>query len=70
MKQENMTNPGPEPVSLIVQGAWVLTMNREHQVFSPGAVALKGAGDCRGGAPGGAQSSATPRPRCWITPRG
>ena len=42
MKQE-MTNPGPEPVSLIVQGAWVLTMNREHQVFSPGAVALKGA---------------------------
>ena len=42
MKQE-MTSPGPEPVSLIIQGAWVLTMNREHQVFSPGAVALKGA---------------------------
>jgi 5-methylthioadenosine/S-adenosylhomocysteine deaminase len=42
MKQE-MTNPGPEPVSLIIQGAWVLTMNRERQVFSPGAVALQGA---------------------------
>jgi 5-methylthioadenosine/S-adenosylhomocysteine deaminase len=41
MKQE-MTNPGPEPVSLIIQGAWVLTMNRERQVFSPGAVALQG----------------------------
>jgi 5-methylthioadenosine/S-adenosylhomocysteine deaminase len=41
--QREMTEPGPEPVSLIIQGAWVLTMNREHQVFSPGAVALKGA---------------------------
>jgi len=38
-----MSNPGPEPVSLIIQGAWVLTMNREHQVFSPGAVALQDA---------------------------
>ena len=28
MKQE-MTSPGPEPVSLIIQGAWVLTMNPE-----------------------------------------
>ena len=26
MMQE-MTHPGPEPVSLIIQGAWVLTMN-------------------------------------------
>ena len=42
MKQE-MTSPGPEPVSLIIQGAWVLTMNPQHEVFSPGAVALKGA---------------------------
>jgi 5-methylthioadenosine/S-adenosylhomocysteine deaminase len=38
-----MAIPGPEPVSLIIQGAWVLTMNREHQVFSPGAVALQDA---------------------------
>ncbi|HZK13834.1 MAG TPA: S-adenosylhomocysteine deaminase, partial [Desulfobaccales bacterium] len=38
-----MTSPGPEPVSLIIQGAWVLTMNPRHEVFSPGAVALKGA---------------------------
>jgi 5-methylthioadenosine/S-adenosylhomocysteine deaminase len=36
-----MSSPGPEPVSLIIQGAWVLTMNQEHQVFSPGAVALQ-----------------------------
>src|SRR4030065_260707 len=42
MRQER-PRPGPEPVSLIIQGAWVLTMNREHQVFSPGAVALSGA---------------------------
>ena len=38
-----MSNPGPEPVSLMVQGAWVLTMNPQHEVFSPGAVALKDA---------------------------
>ncbi|HZK12921.1 MAG TPA: amidohydrolase, partial [Desulfobaccales bacterium] len=42
MKQE-MIHPGLEPVSLIIQGAWVLTMNPHHEVFSPGAVALKGA---------------------------
>jgi 5-methylthioadenosine/S-adenosylhomocysteine deaminase len=42
MMQET-ASPGPEPVSLIVQGAWVLTMNPRHEVFSPGAVALKGA---------------------------
>jgi 5-methylthioadenosine/S-adenosylhomocysteine deaminase len=36
-----MSNPGPEPVSLIVQGAWVLTMNPQQEVFSPGAVALQ-----------------------------
>ena len=33
---------GKEPVSLLIQGAWVLTMNPQHEVFSPGAVALKG----------------------------
>jgi 5-methylthioadenosine/S-adenosylhomocysteine deaminase len=38
-----MSEVGKEQVSLIIQGAWVLTMNREHQVFSPGAVALSGA---------------------------
>ena len=42
MMQE-MTNPGLEAVSLIIQGAWVVTMNPHHEVFSPGAVALKGA---------------------------
>jgi len=36
-----MSKPGPEPVSLLIQGAWVLTMNQERQVFSPGAVALQ-----------------------------
>jgi 5-methylthioadenosine/S-adenosylhomocysteine deaminase len=42
MKKE-MTTPAPEPVSLIIQGAWVLTMNPADEVFSPGAVALKDA---------------------------
>jgi 5-methylthioadenosine/S-adenosylhomocysteine deaminase len=42
MEQE-MTSPGLNPVSLIVQGAWVLTMNARHEVFSPGAVAINGA---------------------------
>jgi 5-methylthioadenosine/S-adenosylhomocysteine deaminase len=50
--QQEMTKPGPEPVSLIIQGAWVLTMNREHQVFSPGAVALQGAEIVAVGPPG------------------
>jgi 5-methylthioadenosine/S-adenosylhomocysteine deaminase len=31
-----------EPVSLLVRGAWVLTMNPRLEVFSPGAVAIKG----------------------------
>ena len=35
-----MSNPGKEPVSLLITGAWVLTMNPQHEVFSPGAVAL------------------------------
>ena len=38
-----MSEKGKEPVSLIIQGAWVLTMDPEHRVFSPGAVALSGA---------------------------
>ncbi|MDD2902134.1 MAG: amidohydrolase [Syntrophales bacterium] len=31
-----------ETVSLIVSGAWVLTQNPDREIFSPGAVALKG----------------------------
>jgi len=31
-----------EPVTILLSAAWVLTMNREGQVFAPGAVALKG----------------------------
>lgn len=37
-----MSDLGKEPVSLLIQGAWVLTMNPQREVFSPGAVALKG----------------------------
>ncbi len=37
-----MANPGKEVVSLLLQGAWVLTMDRHRQVFHPGAVALRG----------------------------
>lgn len=32
-----------EPVSLLVEGAWVLTQNDARQIFSPGAVAVQGA---------------------------
>ena len=35
-----MSDPGKEPVSLLITGSWVLTMNPQHEVFSPGAVAL------------------------------
>jgi len=35
-----MSNQGKEPVSLLITGAWVLTMNPQQEVFSPGAVAL------------------------------
>lgn len=31
-----------ETVSLLITGAWVLTQNAEREVFSPGAVALRG----------------------------
>ena len=31
-----------EAISLLITGAWVLTQNKEREVFSPGAVALKG----------------------------
>ncbi|MFZ5453119.1 MAG: amidohydrolase family protein [Thermodesulfobacteriota bacterium] len=31
-----------ETVSLLISGAWVLTQNPEREIFSPGAVALKG----------------------------
>jgi 5-methylthioadenosine/S-adenosylhomocysteine deaminase len=38
-----MTPEAKEPVSLLVEGAWVLTQNDGRQVFAPGAVAVKGA---------------------------
>ncbi len=31
-----------EPVALLLEGAWVLTQNRAREVFSPGAVAVRG----------------------------
>jgi 5-methylthioadenosine/S-adenosylhomocysteine deaminase len=36
-----MGAPGQEPVSLMISGAYVLTMDQEGQVFAPGAVAVK-----------------------------
>jgi 5-methylthioadenosine/S-adenosylhomocysteine deaminase len=36
-----MSTRGKTPVSLLIQGAWVLTMNPQLEVFSPGAVALQ-----------------------------
>ncbi len=59
MKKE-MTSPGPEPVSLIIQGAWVLTMNPEDEVFSPGAVAIKDAEIVAVGPPGEIRQRYTP----------
>jgi 5-methylthioadenosine/S-adenosylhomocysteine deaminase len=38
-----MSHPGKESVSLLVNGAWVLTMNQEDQVLAPGAVAVRDA---------------------------
>jgi 5-methylthioadenosine/S-adenosylhomocysteine deaminase len=37
-----MSNLEKTPVSLLIRGAWVLTMNPQREVFSPGAVALQG----------------------------
>jgi 5-methylthioadenosine/S-adenosylhomocysteine deaminase len=37
-----MAGAAKEAVSLLVKGAWVLTQNPQREVFSPGAVALKG----------------------------
>lgn len=37
-----MSDLGKIPVSLLIQGAWVVTMNPQHEIFSPGAVALQG----------------------------
>ena len=37
-----MAGKEKESVSLLLSGAWVLTLNPRRQVFSPGAVALKG----------------------------
>jgi len=38
-----MSDAAKAPISLIIQGAWVVTMNPRGEVFSPGAVALKDA---------------------------
>jgi 5-methylthioadenosine/S-adenosylhomocysteine deaminase len=38
-----MSEVGKEPISLLIQGAWVVTMNPRGEVFFPGAVALKDA---------------------------
>ncbi|MDP3181591.1 MAG: amidohydrolase [Desulfobaccales bacterium] len=37
-----MAGKEKESVSLLIQGAWVLTLNQRREVFAPGAVALKG----------------------------
>jgi 5-methylthioadenosine/S-adenosylhomocysteine deaminase len=37
-----MTDPGKEPVDLLITGAWVLTQNERRDTFHPGAVAIKG----------------------------
>jgi 5-methylthioadenosine/S-adenosylhomocysteine deaminase len=37
-----MPHPDKEPISLLITGAWVVTMNDAGEVFSPGAVAVKG----------------------------
>ena len=58
-----MSDLGKEPVSLIIQGAWVLTMNLQRQVFSPGAVALKGAEIVAVGPPAELQQRYTPARR-------
>ena len=34
--------PAKDPVSLLLSAAWVITMNREWEVFTPGAVAVNG----------------------------
>ncbi len=36
-------NPDREAVSLLISGAWVLTLNPKEEVFAPGAVAMEGA---------------------------
>ena len=38
-----MTSPGQEPVSLLLTGAWVVTMTGAGEVFTPGAVAIRDA---------------------------
>ena len=37
-----MTQAAKENISLLISGAWVLTQNEAREVFSPGAVALRG----------------------------
>ena len=38
-----MTHPGPESVSLLLTGAWVMPMTQAGMVFAPGAVAVQDA---------------------------
>jgi predicted amidohydrolase YtcJ len=37
------SHPDQEPVSLVLTGAWVVTMDPEDRIFTPGAVAVRGA---------------------------
>ena len=37
-----MTGAPKENISLLISGAWVLTQNEAREVFSPGAVAIRG----------------------------
>lgn len=37
-----MSRTGKKSVSLLISGAWVLTLNQRREVFNPGAVALRG----------------------------
>jgi 5-methylthioadenosine/S-adenosylhomocysteine deaminase len=43
VKDIQMTESAKEPVSLLVKAAWVLSLNPGHEIFAPGAVAIKGA---------------------------
>jgi 5-methylthioadenosine/S-adenosylhomocysteine deaminase len=40
--EEEMTTPDEDAVSLLVSGARVLTLNQGREIFTPGAVALRG----------------------------
>ncbi len=42
-REAPMTVASQEAVSLLITGAWVLTMNRDMEIYTPGAVAIRGA---------------------------